>query len=307
MEQKRYQALFYGELKDGHSKEMAIRALAGAYQKEDDFFVPWFSSEKTVVKKDATLEEAEYIRDYLGDIGLVIKIEPLTLETKVEEKIGHAEKEAEQLIEETFAKIKESFESVQADAPKQTVIKVIPASMGKRFAAYIIDLIICMIAANFLLELVLAPIGLINTSLIHELSVAVNSATTQNEVRDIVDSYMGNDAFASLIMQVLFFVFAVQIAYFGFLDGKYKGTFGKRLFKLKLYSLVSPKISLKQAALRQVYMVVVFLLLTVVLNLIGLLILSGIFIMGAYDKRGLNQTIFDRLTATVVGNDDSKR
>ena len=54
-------------------------------------------------------------------------------------------------------------------------------------------------------------------------------------------------------------------------------------------------------------MVVVFLLLTVVLNLIGLLILSGIFIMGAYDKRGLNQTIFDRLTATVVGNDDSKR
>ncbi len=307
MEQKRYQALFYGELKEGHSKELAIRALAGAYQKEDDFFAAWFSNEKTIVKKDATLAEAEYIRDYLGDLGLVIVIEPITLETKVEEKVEHVEQEAEQLIEEAFAKIQESFESVKADEPKKTIIKIIPAAMGKRLVAYLIDLIICMIAANFLLELVLAPIGIINTTLIHELSVAVNGATTQNEIRDIVDSYMTNDDFASVIMQVLFFVFAVQVAYFALLDGKYKGTFGKRLFKLKLYSLVSPKISLKQAALRQVYMIVAFFLLTIVLNIIGLLILLGIFIMGAYDKRGLNQTIFDRFTATVVGMDDSKR
>ena len=95
MEQQKYQALFYGELKAGHTKEMAMRALAGAYQKDDEFFESWFSGDETVVKKEASLEQAEYIRDYLGSLGLVIQIEPCAV----------SEKEAEALLEEAFSKI----------------------------------------------------------------------------------------------------------------------------------------------------------------------------------------------------------
>lgn len=106
MEQSKYQALFYGELKTGHSQTMAMRALAGAYQKEDSFFESWFSNDKTVVKKEATLEEAEYIRDYLGDLGLVIQIEPLNLGSQV---VADVEKETEQLLEDAFAKIQQTL------------------------------------------------------------------------------------------------------------------------------------------------------------------------------------------------------
>lgn len=308
MEQTRYQALFYGELKENHSKEMALRSLAGAYQKDDDFFETWFTDEKTVVKKDATHEEAKYIRDYLGDLGLVIKIEPIGHVKEVVEKIENVEKSSEQFLEEAFSQIQQTFKNVQEQAasPEKVLIKIQPAPMGKRLIAYLIDLIICMIAANLLLEIILAPLGLINTALIHELSLAANNASTQNEVRSIIDSYMGNDEFASLVIQVLFFVFLIQVIYFGVLDGKYNGTFGKKLFKIKLYSLIGSRMTLKQAALRQVLMIIAFFILSVFFNIIGLLILVGIFIMGAYDKRRLNQTIFDRFTKVVVGTDQSK-
>lgn len=306
MEQSKYQALFYGELKAGHSKEMAIRALSGAYQKEDSFFESWFSSDQTVVKKEATLEEAEYIRDYLGDLGLVIHIEPLNQDGQI---INDVEKETEQLLEDAFAKIQQTLKDVQGDAPepKKIVLHIQPAPMGKRFMAYVLDLIICMIVANLVLEIVLAPLGFINTTLIHELSTAVNNATTQDDIRNIVDGYMGNDEFANLIMQVMFFVFAVQVLYFGLMDSKYNGTLGKKLFRIKVYSLISPQILVRQAALRQVFIIVAFFVLVTLLGSIGLFVLAGIFIMAAYDKRGLKQTLFDRLTATVVGIDQSKK
>lgn len=306
MEQSKYQALFYGELKAGHSQEMAIRALAGAYQKEDSFFESWFSNDKTVVKKEATLEEAEYIRDYLGDLGLVIQIEPLNQDKQT---FADVEKETEQLLEDAFQQIQQTLKDVQGDAqePKKVVIHVQPAPMAKRFMAYLLDLIICMIIANLLLELVLAPLGLFNTAPIHELSLAVNNATTQDDIRSIVDNYMGNEEFANLIMQMMFFVFAVQVLYFGVMDSKYNATLGKKLFRIKVYSLISPQILVRQAALRQVFIIVAFFILATLLGSIGLLILMGIFIMGAYDKRGLKQTLFDRLTATVVGIDQSKQ
>lgn len=305
MEQSKYQALFYGELKTGYSQTMVIRALAGAYQKEDDFFESWFSNEKTIVKREATLEEAEYIRDYLGELGLVIHIEPVHLEGQ---STNDVEKETEKLLEDAFAQIQQTLKDVQnnADATKKIVVEVRPASMVKRTMAYLLDIIICMIIANLLLELVLAPLGLFDTTPIHELSMAVNSATTQEEIRNVVDSYMGNDAFANLIMKMMFFVFAVQVLYFGVMDSKYHATLGKKLFRIKVYSLISPQILVRQAALRQVFIIVGFFILSTLLGGFGLLILVGIFIMGAYDKRGLKQTLFDRLTATVVGIDQSK-
>lgn len=306
MEQTKYQALFNGELKEGHTQEMAVRALAGAYHKDDDFFESWFSGEPTLVKKEATLAEAEYIRDYLGDLGLVIKIEPITLAEEIKENI--TEKETEKLIEEAFEQLQQTFKEVQGETEvKKVVVKIEPAAMGKRCVAYIVDLIICMIIANVLLELVLSPLGLINTAVIQELSIAVNNASTQEDVRNIVDTYMSDDGFASLIMQVLFFVFMVQVTYFGLMDSKYNATFGKRLLRIKVYSLISPQLLFRQAALRQIFIIVAFFLLMVFLNVIGLLVLIGVFIMGAYDKRGLNQTIFDRLTATVVGIDQAKK
>lgn len=306
MEQSKYQALFYGELKAGHSQEMAVRALAGAYQKEDDFFESWFSSDQTVVKKEATLEEAEYIRDYLGGLGLVIHIEPLNQDGQT---ISDVEKETEQLLEDAFAKIQQTLKDVQGDAPepKKVVLHIQPAPMAKRVMAYLLDLIICMIVANLLLELVLAPLGLFNTAPIHELSLAVNAATTQEDIKNIVDTYMGNEEFANLIMQMMFFVFAIQVLYFGLMDSKYNATLGKKLFRIKVYSLISPQILVRQAALRQVFIIVAFFILATLLGGIGLLVLLGIFIMGAYDKRGLKQTLFDRLTATVVGIDQSKQ
>ena len=306
MEQSKYQALFYGELKTGHSQEMAVRALAGAYQKEDSFFESWFSSDQTVVKKEATLEEAEYIRDYLGDLGLVIHIEPLNQDGQT---ISDVEKETEQLLEDAFAKIQQTLKDVQGDAPepKKVVLHIQPAPMAKRVMAYLLDLIICMIVANLLLELVLAPLGLFNTAPIHELSMAVNAATTQEDIKNIVDTYMGNEEFANLIMQMMFFVFAIQVLYFGLMDSKYNATLGKKLFRIKVYSLISPQILVRQAALRQVFIIVAFFILATLLGGIGLLVLLGIFIMGAYDKRGLKQTLFDRLTATVVGIDQSKQ
>lgn len=303
MEQKKYQALFYGELKEGHSKEMAIRALAGAYHKEDDFFDAWFSGEKTVVKKEGSLEEVEYVRDYLGDLGLVIQIEPLTF---MNESADQIEKDTEALLEDAVSKIQQTLRDVQADQAS-VIVKIQPATMPKRLIAYILDLIICMIAANLLVEFILVPLGLINVALFHELTSSVNNAVTQDDIRNIVDSYMMNDDFVSLMMQMLFFMFAVQILYFGLMDSQYRGTLGKKLFKIKVYSLVSPKLLFRQAALRQTFMIVAFVLLTMFLNVIGLLVLLGIFIRGAYDKRGLNQTIFDRLTATVVGIDQDKR
>ncbi len=306
MEQSKYQALFYGELKAGHSQEMAMRALAGAYQKEDSFFESWFANDKTIVKKEATREEAEYIRDYLGDLGLIIKIEPLDSEQPT---IADVEKETEKLLEEAFEKIQQTLKDVQSDtqSAQKIVIKVQPAPMVKRVLAYMLDIIICMIVANLLLELILAPLGLFNTTPIHELSMAVNNAVTQDDIRNIVESYMGNDEFANLIMQMMFFVFAVQVLYFGLMDSKYNATLGKKLFRIKVYSLVSPQILVRQAALRQVFIIVAFFVLATLLGGMGLLILIGIFIMGAYDKRGLKQTLFDRLTATVVGIDQSKQ
>lgn len=304
MEQTKYQALFYGELKEGHSQAMAVRALAGAYQKEDDFFTAWFSGEKIVVKKEATLEEAEYIRDYLGGLGLIVHIQPLN---SVAKKAENVEKEAEQLLEEAFEKIQQTLKDVQEKPAKKIVVHVKPAPMGKRFMAYALDLIICMIIANLLLELILAPLGLINTTQIHELSLAINNAATQDDMRNILDSYMGNAEFANVIMQIMFFVFAVQVLYFGLMDSKYQASLGKKLFRIRVYSLVSPQMLIRQAALRQVFIIVAFFILSMILNIIGLFVLIGIFIMGAYDKRGLNQTLFDRLTATVVGIDQAKK
>lgn len=108
-------------------------------------------------------------------------------------------------------------------------------------------------------------------------------------------------------MQMMFFVFAVQVLYFGLMDSKYNATLGKKLFRIKVYSLISPQILVRQAALRQVFIIVAFFILATLLGGIGLLVLLGIFIMGAYDKRGLKQTLFDRLTATVVCIDQSKQ
>ena len=178
--------------------------------------------------------------------------------------------------------------------------------MLKRAGAFIVDMMICVILSNILLELVLAPLGIINTSLLYELSNALNGAVTQEDVRNVVNGYMANENFADLVMSVMFFAFAIQVLYFGLMDSKYRATFGKRLFRIRVYSLIGPQVLLRQAILRQTCIITAFFLLVSFLSTIGLLILLGTFIMGFYDKRGLHQTIYDRITATMVGVDQAK-
>lgn len=304
MGQEKYQVLFYGELKAGHSQEMAMRALAGAYHKEDDFFASWFNTDKTIIKHEATREEAEYIRDYLAGLGLVVVIEPVAILEAEPAAVDQQAKETEKLLEEAFVELQKTIKNVQRD--NVTVVKVAPASMLKRAGAFIVDMMICIILSNILLELVLAPLGIINTSLLYELSNALNGAVTQEDVRNVVNGYMANEDFADLVMSVMFFAFAIQVLYFGLMDSKYRATFGKRLFRIRVYSLIGPQVLLRQAILRQTCIITAFFLLVSFLSTIGLLILLGTFIMGFYDKRGLHQTIYDRITATMVGVDQAK-
>ncbi|OYQ71710.1 RDD family protein [Wohlfahrtiimonas chitiniclastica] len=306
MGQEKYQVLFYGELKAGHSQEMAMRALAGAYHKEDDFFASWFNTDKTIIKHEATREEAEYIRDYLAGLGLVVVIEPVAVLESAEplSVADQQAKETEKLLEEAFKELQKTIKNVQRE--NVTVVKVAPASMLKRAGAFIVDMMICIILSNILLELVLAPLGIINTSLLYELSNALNGAVTQEDVRNVVNGYMANENFADLVMSVMFFAFAIQVLYFGLMDSKYRATFGKRLFKIRVYSLIGPEVLLRQAILRQTCIITAFFLLVSFLSTIGLLILLATFIMGFYDKRGLHQTIYDRITATMVGMDQGK-
>lgn len=306
VEEKKYQALFYGELREDYTKEVAMRALGKVYHKESEFFEPWFLNDRTIVKKEATLSEAEHIRDYLADLGLVIKIEPINNEVslKLNDDQKSEEIDTDKLLEEAFKEIQKTFKNVQPE--NISVVRIEPAPMLKRFMAYLIDMIICIVAANILLEVVLAPLGIINTELILEFSKAINAATTSEEVQSVVTSYFSNGDFASFMMQLTFFSLILQVLYFGFMDSRFDASFGKRLFRIKVYSLVSPSVLFKQAALRQSLMIASFFVLTIILNLIGLVFLIGAFVMGAYDKKGLNQTIFDRISKTVVGVDQPK-
>lgn len=175
----------------------------------------------------------------------------------------------------------------------------VAAGLGKRLGAYIIDFLIFVILFQLIMSNILANLGLINLDFINEY------VTLFNESGGSLEQMLASPDIEALSMQILktigpwyvalyFLYFAVQERYYG-------ATIGKRLFKIRIYSLRTGKnLTWNTVAVRTILFFLGLQFLTS-LPLVGIFLFLGTVLWAIRDPL-YRRTLYDMVTGTVVGS-----
>ncbi len=291
-----YRVIFEGQLKDGFYKDIVINRLAQIYQKSPETFAKWFENPPVVLKEKASLDEANQVKLFFEELGLLIKIE--NLQAKVDMLIS----ENDQIVEQSFEELKRLLEE---NSKEVKVIKVNPAKMTTRAMAYVVDLLLISLINFLIIQLIFVPFEIVD---VHKLQSALMILSdAQNSREAMVEASI---SLLSEMEPVMILMFLVMSLYFAFLEFKIQASFGKRLFNLRVYSLTTLNLSFRQTLMRIATLILGWWLCQMIgvitLPTIGTLIFFGTLLIGLSDEKKLNRTIYDRFSRTFVGYQEEK-
>lgn len=175
----------------------------------------------------------------------------------------------------------------------------VPASLGKRFAAFIIDFFFFVILFQLILSNILANFGLVDLEVINQYVALFN------ESGGSLEKMLASPEIEALSTQILktigpwyillyFIYFAVQERYYG-------ATLGKRLFKIRIFSLRTGKnLTWNSIAIRTILFFMGMQFLTS-LPIVGIFLFAGTVLWAIRDPL-YRRTLYDMVAGTVVGS-----
>lgn len=331
---KKYCVRFRGEMLPGYTQESAILSVAKAYGVPPEDVAKWFAPEGVTLRESASQEEVAGLESFFRQHGLKLQVTPLEstfMSTPPKlDSTDHQAREAEKSADSRRSKREEdqaahddasSFEdNRQQDQERQEIsleelqqtlsqLKVMllpkdlegftPAGLGKRLGAYIIDFLLFVILFQLIMSNILANMGLINLDFINEYVALFN------ESGGSLEQMLASPKIEALSMQILktigawyvtlyFLYFAVQERYYG-------ATIGKRLFKIRLFSLRTGKnLTWNSIAVRTILFFLGLQFLTSI-PLVGIFLFMGTVLWALRDPL-YRRTLYDMVAGTVVGS-----
>lgn len=318
----KYRVRFTGEMLPGFTQESAILSVAKAYGVPPEDIAKWFAPEGVTLRESASKEEISGLEGFFSQHGLKLSI------TTIEPVIDYIAKPQSDVItdEDTLVKPHSSSENnttnqesqqnserreVSLEELQQTLsqLKVMllpkdlegftPAGLGKRLGAYLIDFLLFIILFQLILSNILANLGLVDLSFLQEYVALFN------ESGGSLEAMLASPEIEALSMQILksvgpwyvglyFLYFAVQERYYG-------ATVGKRLFKIRIFSLRTGKnLTWNSVAVRTILFFLGLQFLTSI-PLVGIFLFAGTMFWAIRDPL-YRRTLYDVVAGTVVGS-----
>lgn len=315
--EKKFQIQFTGELVSGVSQEEAIQNLSQAYGVDQQEILPWFENEVTILREEVGEEEKNEVVEFLQECGLKVVVVSLNLEA-----VSTPSLEGDSIKEE-----QEERYSQSSTAKPLTQITIQPASIAKRLLAYFMDLFVIGFLYSISLSLFFIPFGFVSQETI-DLLVKISLSESRDITPEMFQTLMHTIIYSLMPLMVI-----VYSIYFVLFEGVLKGasSLGKKVVGIRLYMLGAPPFLnapsytdsspstskpqdngnlIKQFMLRKVALKTVTLaLMTFILSnlldsmvpLLGTFLLLFSLFMAFFDKKGLRQTFYDRLSGIFVG------
>ena len=175
----------------------------------------------------------------------------------------------------------------------------VPASLGKRFGAFLIDFLLFVVLFQLILSNILANFGLVNLEVIHQY------VTLFNESGGSLEKMLASPEIEALSTQILksigpWYVF-LYFVYFAVQERYYGATLGKRLFKIRIFSLRTGKnLTWNSIAIRTILFFMGMQFLTS-LPVVGIFLFAGTVLWAIRDPL-YRRTLYDMVAGTVVGS-----
>ncbi len=329
----KYRVRFTGEMLPGFTQESAIISVAKAYGVPPEDIAKWFAPEGVTLRESASESELVGLEGFFNQHGLklsAIRIESVqesrpTIDTVTEDRQAEREiaendptaKKSEDVptfptaSTESEDSAMESSREISLEELQQTLsqLKVMmlpqdlegftPAGLGKRFGAYIIDFLLFVVLFQLILTNLLANFGFVNLDFLQEYIALFN------ESGGSLEQMLASPDIEALSMQILrsigpwyvglyFLYFALQERYYG-------ATIGKRLFKIRIFSLRTGKhLTWNSIAVRTILFFIGLQFLTSI-PLVGIFLFLGTVLWAVRDPL-YRRTLYDMVAGTVVGS-----
>ncbi len=299
--------LFNGVLIPPQTKEGAIRQLSEAYQLPESTFEEWFTQKPYSLRKRATIEEADQLTEYFNNIGLEVERIPYIEEsTDANSDFEAGSPEYEESLANSLKLVQHAINN-----NRDSLLLVRPASLWRRFFAWVIDFIFITIIFSLVLSVVLVPMGLVDPQFIafyeYLMQELVNNgdAILNSGGKLIIPEEFQPLDFAAQAIRVQLYFLTLGVLYFGLFEGISGSSPGKKLLNMRVYSLRTKTLGLGVAFSRIIFLLVAYNISKIInLHLIGglgSLLLYATLLMALFDRTGRKQTLYDRLTHTLVG------
>lgn len=260
---QKYQVRFLGELHPNTSKESAIVGVAKAYGVPAEEIASWFNANGVTLRESATTSEIKELTRFFDVHGLKLEITAIaapeqpampeidatsdvvsTSETARESDSNRDESPFDKIDNEGKAR-EITLEDLQQTLSQLKVMMIhpdmqgfVPASLGKRFGAFIIDYILMsFIAGAFVLFL--GNLGFLDLAPFYEYLTLVEQ--TQGTLEDVMMDDKFEAVFTEIIKTVSIWGSVVFLLYFILQERFFGATIGKRLFRIRLVSFKSGK------------------------------------------------------------------
>lgn len=174
-----------------------------------------------------------------------------------------------------------------------------PAGLGKRLGAYLIDFFLFVILFQLILSNVLANLGLVNLDFLNDYIALFNASGGS------LDEMLASPDIEGLALQILKSVgpwyIAFYFLYFSVQERYYGATIGKRMFKIRIFSLRTGKhLTWNSVAVRTILFFIGLQFLTSI-PVVGIFLFLGTVLWATRDPL-YRRTLYDMATATVVGS-----
>lgn len=319
-----YRVRFTGEMLPGFTQESAILSVAKAYGVPPEDIAKWFAPEGVTLRESASEDEIVGLEGFFRQHGLKLSItkitpEEETIRPQLDSFVAKESNEKEIPLESSGEvhqaqdppSMSEERKEISMEELQQTLsqLKVMllpkdlegftPAGLGRRLGAYLIDILLFIILFQLILTNILANLGFVDLTFLQEY-VAIF-----NESGGSLEAMLASPDIEALSMQILksvgpwyvgcyFLYFAVQERYYG-------ATVGKRLFKIRLFSLRTGKhLTWNSVAIRTILFFLGIQFLTSI-PLVGIFLFAGTMFWAIRDPL-YRRTLYDMVSGTVVGS-----
>lgn len=323
----KYRVRFTGEMLPGFAQESAILSVAKAYGVPPEDIAKWFAPEGVTLRESAGKDDIASLEGFFAQHGLKLSITEIAPQTEmIRPQLDSMvdERSAEKLQEEheddrsrsqDYSARNEAQNSEQREVSledlQQTLsqLKVMllpkdlenfkPASLLKRLGAYLIDFFLFVVLFQLILSNILAGLGLVDLSFLQEYVALFNESGGSLEQMLASPDI---EVLASKILKSIgpwyvalyFLYFAVQERYYG-------ATLGKRLFKIRIFSLRTGKnLTWNSIAVRTILFFLGLQFLTSI-PLVGVFLFAGTMLWAIRDPL-YRRTLYDVVSGTVVGS-----
>lgn len=327
----KYRVRFTGEMLPGFTQESAILSVAKAYGVPPEDIAKWFTPEGVTLREAASESEITGLEGFFNQHGLklsVVKIEssaaslPMvdaaTDRQEQDHDVDHRSEHSQQ--DESFQQALQNSQESDSDNARKEIsleelqqtlsqLKVMllpkdlegftPAGLGKRFGAYLIDFLLFVILFQLILTNILANLGLVNLDFLQEY------ITLFNESGGSLEQMLASPDIEALSMQILSSVgpwyVGLYFLYFALQERYYGATIGKRLFKIRIFSLRTGKnLTWNSIAVRTILFFMGLQFLTSI-PLVGVFLFLGTVLWAIRDPL-YRRTLYDMVAGTVVGS-----